>query len=95
MTPLKCGDLWAGDATHGLTPVHVFTWVGLLNSWNVLVTELGTVGETVQEPLFLCSHGLSQLRWHSLNPVDWVDAPKSADCKGPKRPSVWLVDATV
>ena len=59
MAPLKCGDLWAGDAAHCLTPIRVFPWAEILNSWNVLVTELGTVGETVQEPLFLCPHGLS------------------------------------
>lgn len=90
-----CEDLWAGDIAHRLTPVRVFAWAGLLNSWDVLVPELGSIGETVQEPLFLCPHDLSHLRWHSLNPVNWVHASKSADSKGPKRPSVWLVDPAV
>ena len=72
MAFLKCGDVWAGDAAHCLTPIRVLPWAELLNSWNVLVTELGTVGETLQVPLFLCSHGLSSGGIHRTLLIGWM-----------------------
>lgn len=67
----------------------------MLSSYDDLGTMLGTVGETVEQPLFLCHHGLGQLRLHSLNPVDWVDVPVSTGLEDSKRSSIWFVDFKV